>query len=149
MIGDTDFRIKFTPPSSSPSRKWESGTNHSNRTTSCNQSVPRLWNNSHSLARIFDAMDWKTLAKQKRDSTNALIPEKWLLKSPVPPAEEQRDVTGKFIQQFLTPREIEITETDAVGIVKNTTTGTWKAREVIEAFCHRAAMAHQMVLKLY
>lgn len=91
-------------------------------------------------------MDWQTLAKQKRDSVNALIPEQWLLKLPIPSAQEQRDVTGKYIQQYLTPREVEITETDAVGIVKKTTSGIWKAREVTEAFCHRAALAHQLVL---
>lgn len=90
-------------------------------------------------------MDWKSLAKTKRDSVNALIPKSWLLSTPLPSASEQKDVTGKFIQQFLTAKEVEITETDAVGIVKNTTSGTWKAREVAEAFCHRAALAHQMV----
>jgi len=63
----------------------------------------------------------------------------------VPSAQEQTDVTGKYIQQFLSPREVEITETDAVGIVKNTTSRIWKAREVAEAFCYRAALAHQMV----
>jgi amidase len=89
--------------------------------------------------------DWKLLAKEKRDSVNALIPKSWLLTSPLPSAVEQRDVTGNYIQQFLSQREIEITETDAAGIVKNTTSGTWKAREVTEAFCHRAALAHQMV----
>ena len=88
---------------------------------------------------------WEELAKTKRDSVNALIPKSWLLTSPVPSAAEQRDVTGKYIQQFLSPRETEITETDAVGIVKNTTSGAWKSREVAEAFCHRAALAHQMV----
>jgi hypothetical protein len=89
--------------------------------------------------------NWKELGEAKRDSVNALIPKAWLLPAPLPPPTEQRDVTGKYIQQFLTPREIEITETDAVGIIKNTTTATWKAREVAEAFCHRAALAHQMV----
>jgi len=88
---------------------------------------------------------WKELGEAKRDSVNALIPKEWLLPAPLPPPTEQRDVTGKYIQQYLTPREIEITETDAVGIVKKTTTATWKAREVAEAFCHRAALAHQMV----
>ncbi len=85
------------------------------------------------------------MAQEKRESVNALIPKSWLLTSPLPPAKEQKDVTGKYIQQFLSPREVQITETDAVGIVKNTTSGTWKAREVTEAFCHRAALAHQMV----
>ncbi|KAK6581305.1 hypothetical protein PZA11_005996 [Diplocarpon coronariae] len=90
-------------------------------------------------------VDWKALGEKKRDSVNALIPKPWLLTSPLPTATEQRDVTGKYIQQYLSPREIEITETDAVGIVQNTTSGKWKAREVTEAFCHRAALAHQLV----
>ena len=88
--------------------------------------------------------DWKTLAQVKRDSVNALIPKPWLLPSPLPPADQQRDIT-KYIQQFLTPQEIQITETDAVGIVQRTTSGVWKSVEVAEAFCHRAALAHQMV----
>lgn len=86
---------------------------------------------------------WEILAKEKREAVNALIPPKWLLSS-IPSVEEQRDVTG-YIQQFLSPRELEITETDAVGIVQKTTTGIWKARDVTEAFCHRAALAHQLV----
>jgi amidase len=92
--------------------------------------------------------DWKLLATEKRDSVNALIPQPWLLPTPLPSASEQRDVTGNYIHQLLSPREIEITETDAVGIVKNTTAGAWKAREVAAAFCHRAALAHQMVSAL-
>jgi amidase len=89
--------------------------------------------------------DWKKLGQEKAAAVNALIPTSWLLPSPLPSAEEQRDVTGKYIQQYLSPKEIEITETDAVGLVRKTTSGTWKAREVAEAFCHRAALAHQMV----
>lgn len=87
---------------------------------------------------------WETLAKNKRDSVNALIPKDWLLDS-IPSTEEQRDVTGAYIQQFLSPREVEITETDAVGIVYNTTSGKWKARDVATAFCHRAGISHQLV----
>lgn len=90
-------------------------------------------------------VDWESLAKEKRDSVNTLIPKSWLLTKPLPSASEQRDVTGKYIQQYLSQREIEITETDAVGIVKKTTSGEWKAKEVTEAFCHRSALAHQMV----
>lgn len=88
---------------------------------------------------------WKALGREKFNSVNALIPKAWLLPTPTPSAADQRDVTGKYIQQFLSQREIEITETDAVGIVAKTTTGKWKAKEVAEAFCHRAALAHQMV----
>jgi len=87
--------------------------------------------------------DWAKLAQEKRDSLNALIPQEWKLGS-IPSAEEQRDVT-EYIRQFLSDRELEITETDAVGIVNQTTTGAWSAVEVMKAFCHRAALAHQLV----
>ena len=88
---------------------------------------------------------WQDKAKAKRESILALIPPKWRLNVPLPSAHEQLDVTGKYIQQFLSAREIEITETDATGIVGQTCIGKWKAREVTEAFCHRAAIAHQLV----
>lgn len=90
------------------------------------------------------ASDWKKVAAAKRDSVLALIPEEWRIPAP-PPSSEQRDVTGKYIQQYLSDKEIEITETDAAGIVKKTTTGTWTAYDVAKAFCHRAAIAHQLV----
>ena len=91
---------------------------------------------------------WQDIAKTKREATNGLIPEDWRIKSPVPPVEQQRDVTGEYICQYLSKREVEITETDAVEIVKHTTTGQWTAEEVIKAFCHRASLAHQLVLQL-
>lgn len=90
------------------------------------------------------ATDWKKLGKDKADSVNNLIPKEWRLEK-VPSKEEQRDVTGPYIQQFLTKQEIEITETDAPGIVAHTTTGKWKSVDVAKAFCHRAAIAHQLV----
>ncbi|KAG9922675.1 amidase, partial [Aureobasidium melanogenum] len=90
------------------------------------------------------APDWRQVAAEKRDSVLALIPEEWRIPAP-PPAEEQRDVTGKFIQQYLDPREIEITETEATEIVNKTSSGQWTAVEVTKAFCHRSAVAHQLV----
>lgn len=90
------------------------------------------------------APHWRQVATQKRDSVLALIPEDWRIPAP-PSVEEQRDVTGKFIQQYLDAKEIEITETDAVGIVEKTSSGTWTAVEVAKAFCHRSAVAHQLV----
>lgn len=90
------------------------------------------------------APDWRQIATQKRDSVLALIPEEWRIPAP-PSVDEQRDVTGKFIQQYLNTQEIEITETDAVEIVEKTSNGTWTAVEVTKAFCHRSAVAHQLV----
>lgn len=90
--------------------------------------------------------DWKAKAGEKRQAILDSLPQKWRFPlSSIPDVEQQRDVTGTYIQQFLSPREIEITETDAVGIAKQTTTGQWTAVEVTEAFCHRASLAHELV----
>lgn len=90
-------------------------------------------------------VSWQAQAHEKRQAVLDAIPPKWRLPVPVPPATDVRDVTGTYIQQYLTPREIKITETDAVGITERTTNGQWTAVEVTEAFCHRAALAHQLV----
>lgn len=88
---------------------------------------------------------WKSLGESKREAILQLIPQKWRLQGPIPPANEQPDVTGSYVQQFLSPSEIEITEVDAIEIAQRTTSGHWTAVEVTEAFCHRAAIAHQLV----
>src|SRR4051812_17054757 len=88
---------------------------------------------------------WKDLAEEKRNAILDSIPANWRLEeSMLPSNEQQKDVTG-YIQQFLSQREVEITETDVVGIVKETSAGNWTATEVTEAFCHRASLAHQLV----
>ena len=92
-----------------------------------------------------DPNGWEARAKAKRDAIWNSIPKKWKIDGPIPTVEEQRDVTGKFIWQYLSQPEIDITETDAVGIVKNVASGQWTATEITEAFCHRASLAHQLV----
>ena len=88
---------------------------------------------------------WKDLAEKKRNAILDSIPPNWRLeKSKLPSNEQQKDVTG-YIQQFLSKRGVEITETDVVGIAKETSAGNWTATEVTEAFCHRASLAHQLV----
>ena len=87
---------------------------------------------------------WQERAQAKREETVGLIPREWRLER-VPTPEEQRDVSGTYLHQFLTPREIEITETAAENILEKTTTGHWTAEEVTRAFAHRAALAHQHV----
>ncbi|KAK4941858.1 hypothetical protein LTR10_018334 [Elasticomyces elasticus] len=88
--------------------------------------------------------DWQSRAEAKRDAILKSLPEKWRLQK-IPSAEEQKDVTGPYIQQFLDEQEVEITETDAVGIAEKVAAGTWSAVSVTEAFCHRASLAHQLV----
>lgn len=88
--------------------------------------------------------DWETRAASKRKTILDGIPQKWHL-SKIPSKEEQKDVTGAYIHQFLDQKEIEITETDVVGIAEKVAAGQWTAVAVTEAFCHRAALAHQLV----
>ncbi|CAI6331772.1 unnamed protein product [Periconia digitata] len=87
---------------------------------------------------------WQVLAQKKRDSTLALIPPSWRIPN-LPSIQDQLDVTGSYTHQFLSQTEIEITETTPEAILSKTTTGLWKAEDVTRAFCHRAALAHQLV----
>ena len=90
-------------------------------------------------------MDWKIVAKTKFDSLSSSIPQQWRLPGPIPSPDEKSDVTGSFIEQYLTQRETEITAASAVEIVRKISGGDWLAEEVTKAFCHRASLAHQLV----
>ncbi|KAJ5225850.1 Amidase [Penicillium chermesinum] len=92
---------------------------------------------------------WRIRSDAKRQAILDAIPQKWRLTEPVPPPTEVRDVTGSYICKYLDAQEIEITESDAVDIAAKTTTGQWSAVKVTEAFCHRAALAHQLVSCLH
>ena len=89
------------------------------------------------------ASSWEGIATAKRDSVNALIPAEWQISDP-PAPEAKVDVTGQYVEKFLTKEEIAITETDAAGIARKTTSDEWKAVDVTKAFCHRAALVHQL-----
>ncbi|KAK8069003.1 hypothetical protein PG994_005619 [Apiospora phragmitis] len=87
---------------------------------------------------------WQELAAAKRGAILNSIPVKWRLDK-IPTVDEQRNVTGAYIEQFLLPKEVEITKADAVGIVEKAASGAWSAVEIAEAFCHRASLSHQLV----
>lgn len=87
---------------------------------------------------------WRDLAKAKLESINESIPLEWRLPF-IPRNDEQPDVTGGYIQQYLSKEEIEVTETDARTIVEYTSAGRWATETVTRAFCHRASLAHQLV----
>ncbi|KAF3407902.1 Acetamidase [Talaromyces pinophilus] len=88
---------------------------------------------------------WQNTARAKQQAILDAIPPKWRIQGSISPVSEVADVTGDYIQQFLSPREIAITNADAVVITEHTTSGKWSSVEVTEAFCHRAAIAHQLV----
>lgn len=86
---------------------------------------------------------WQDLAAAKKKAVLDLILPEWRIPEPIPSPSEQRNVM-KYIEQFLTPDEIAITSSDAVDIVANTSSGKWTVVAVVTAFCHRAALAHQL-----
>lgn len=88
--------------------------------------------------------NWEEIARVKRESVNELIPAEWRISDP-PAPEARTDVTGSYVQGFLTKEEIQITESDAVKIAQMTAAAEWTAVDVTKAFCHRAALAHQLL----
>lgn len=86
---------------------------------------------------------WQDAAKQKKDAIHALIPHEWLIENP-PSISEQVDVT-QYIQQFLSKEELEITGNSADQIASKVASGSWTAEQTTRAFCHRAALAHQLL----
>lgn len=87
---------------------------------------------------------WEQVAALKRASVNNLIPREWRI-TQVPSADVQPNVASDYLHQFLSPHEVEITETDASGVLRLVASGKWTAKAVTEAFCHRAALGHQVV----
>lgn len=86
---------------------------------------------------------WQDLARQKRDAIFAAIPAEWRVEK-LPSVEEQVDVT-EYIKQYLTEKEVQITQSSADVIAKSVAESKWTAEDVTRAFCHRAALAHQLV----
>jgi amidase len=86
---------------------------------------------------------WRTNAESKRDSILAAIPQEWRI-SNIPSIEEQVDVTT-YIEQYLSKEELEITACSADQIAQNVASGSRTAEDVTRAFCHRAALAHELV----
>ena len=90
-------------------------------------------------------MTWQATAYAKKASLIDLIPIKWRLKaSETPSIARLRDFTA-YICQFLDPQELEITNASSSKILANIRSGEWTAADVTRAFCHRAAIAHQLV----
>lgn len=93
---------------------------------------------------------WEHAAQQKRQELLDLIPDKWKIdESKKPTITSPPDTTIRIVREHLDDREKEITESTALSILEHTLSGQWKARDVAEAFCHRAALAHQLISCLH
>lgn len=90
-------------------------------------------------------MHWEEIAQGKRASRDGAIPPEWQLQS-CQLQDAQVDVRAVPSQcGILTARELEITATDAVELVKKLVRREYTSHEVTLAFCKRAAIAQQLV----
>lgn len=89
---------------------------------------------------------WQETANKKREAILAAIPAEWRLEK-LPSVDEQPDVTA-YVKQYFSKQELDITESSADVIAKTVAEGNWSAEDVTRAFCHRAAVAHQLVRRI-
>lgn len=92
---------------------------------------------------------WQTITRQKQAHRAASIPQEWRLKSL--PSQDQRNVLDiPKTCGILNDEELRITETyDATDMVGMLRKGELKSQVVTEAFCKRAAIAHQVVRDMH
>jgi amidase len=90
-------------------------------------------------------MAWQSIASSAQQSVLGAIPPKWQL------SEKDKDpsLTDKTSVPrtcgLLTSEQLDITETTATELLAKLHNGTLSSFEVTEAFCGRAAIAHQLV----
>jgi amidase len=97
------------------------------------------------MTRVF-SRTWQDKAAGKRAEILSKIPQEWLIDDHVKrEANDRRNLTGKFIEDLLSPSEREITALDSPEIVSSIREHRYSAEEVAKAFCKRAAIAQQLV----
>ncbi|KAL9610017.1 MAG: hypothetical protein Q9167_005259 [Letrouitia subvulpina] len=88
---------------------------------------------------------WENSAAEKRASTHSKIPREWLLdKAALEKALAERNLTGPFIESWLTDEEKVLTKLSATSLLPQIRNGTYSALQVTQAFCKRTAIAQQM-----
>lgn len=87
---------------------------------------------------------WESISSTCQSAVRSSIPERWRLQRP-PDASvtDVRDIPRTC--GLLTPAQLEITELTTGELVTKLHTGSLTAVEATEAFCARAAIAHQCV----
>ena len=100
---------------------------------------------------------WRQISEQKQKSLLSKIPEPWLLSEAfcaiptTPDCPNLNVTTDAFISEAgLSPRELSITSNTSIpAILTSYKSQELSAEEVVTAFCHRAAINHQMTESLF
>ncbi|KAK6827547.1 general amidase GmdA [Apiospora arundinis] len=99
---------------------------------------------------------WRQISEQKQKSLLSKIPEPWLLSEAfcaiptTPDCPNLNVTTDAFMSEAgLSPRELSITSNTSIpAILAGYKSQELSAEEVVTAFCHRAAINHQMTESL-
>ena len=87
---------------------------------------------------------WREIVAQKRKEQAATIPKDWILDNlPLKGVLNVVDFPEKC--GLLTPKDIEITNTEVHVLLEKLANGIWTSVEVTTAFCKRAIIAHRLV----
>lgn len=87
--------------------------------------------------------DWGKLATEKQASTLKCIPKEWILER-IPSAKEEPN-SAVFLDKVLPDDEVVITNKPLHVLASEISKGQLTAISVTKAFCHRAALAHQLL----
>lgn len=89
---------------------------------------------------------WETKSQISRDILEKSIQKQWLIPTDKLPSPDRTNVLDVPRESgILTERELEITMTDATGLVESMAKGKWTAEEVTIAFLKRATIGHQLL----
>lgn len=89
---------------------------------------------------------WQEKVTEKRRRLLSLIPHHWILSDDIKPTDAQRCIIS-FIENShtLTDDELTITTLPVTELIERIASGQYTAVEVCQAYCHRAAIAQQLV----
>jgi amidase len=88
---------------------------------------------------------WQDRAAAKVAATASQIPQHWRISlEDRNRAKELRNLTGSFIESFLSKQEIAIIRLDSCALTLKLASRALKSLEVVEAYCKTAAIAHQI-----
>ena len=86
-------------------------------------------------------MSWEDLCNEARAKRYSLIPREWIIDESEQVPTNVVSIPGKYLSE----NEVEITQASTATILHNIHRGQWSAYCVVSAFCHRAAIAQQLV----
>ena len=90
-------------------------------------------------------MEWQEIAKEAQSKVLDAIPPTWRLDSKWTSQNASSVIDIPRNSGVLTKRQLDITDQSLIQLVVNLAHGIQTSVEVTEAFCARAAIAHQLV----